>query len=419
MATCVWLGSARDVAQVDTATIGGTLEVGDLFTITIGQKTFTYTAATTTVATEAAAMVTAFNALSATLYPEFSRITAAYTSGGSFTLTADDAGVPFTATYATTEAGGGAADAQTFSGSTTTTCTGKNYWDNVSNWSGGAVPVNSDDVYIEDSSVDILYGLAQSAVTLTSLNIAQSFTGSIGNPRTNTLGYYEYRATYLAIGATTINIGRGVGSGSGRLKINTGTAQTTVNVTNSGTPTDQNVKSIVWKGTHASNVVNITKGSFAAAQFAGETATIATLRVGYSSNRAGDSDVWCGTGVTLTTVNISGGTVTLASNSTTLTITDGTLTILAGTVTTLNVDGGKVYQMGTGTITTANIGDGGELNFSRDMRGRTVTNCTLNSGGSLQDPFATGTFTNGVILSRTALADVKLDVGTNKTLTVS
>ena len=68
-------------------------------------------------------------------------------------------------------------------------------------------------MYITGTSTSILYGLSQSAVTLTLLQIDASFTGTIGNPNYNPSGYYEYRPTYLAIGATTTTIGENGGAG--------------------------------------------------------------------------------------------------------------------------------------------------------------------------------------------------------------
>ena len=119
--------------------------------------------------------------------------------------------------------------------------------------------------------------------------------------------YYEYRETYLKVGATTITIGAGEGEGSQRIKLNTGSVQTTLIVVDSGQSANA-LPAILWKGTHASNVVRVSKGSFGAALHAGETATIATLAVGYRDDQEADAQVYCGAGVTLTDVDVSGGT---------------------------------------------------------------------------------------------------------------
>jgi len=98
----------------------------------------------------------------------------------------------------------------------TTANSGPNNWDVAANWNNNTAPVTSDTVYISDTDVSILYGLDQSAVTLAALHIEQTFTGFIGLPRTNTDGtssYFEYRDSYLQIGATLLNIGDKEGDG--------------------------------------------------------------------------------------------------------------------------------------------------------------------------------------------------------------
>jgi trimeric autotransporter adhesin len=393
MATVRWLGNAPAVSQVTDYLFAGTWETSDVITLTIGQKVVSTTATSTTEATIVDALVTLWNNLSPTTHKEFTEITASRT-GDTLRLTADTAGKPFTCTVATTETGGGAADDQTIdggassAGTNSTASAGPNHWDSAMNWSGGAVPVNSDDVFIENSAVDILYGLAQTAVTLTSLNIPMSYTGKIGNPRRNAGGYEEYRDLYLAIKATTVNIGYGTGAGSGRIKLDQSSAATTLNISGSGSPAESGLESILWKGTESTNVVNIRKGSFGAAVFAGETATIATLRSSYVTNVQGDVQARLGAGVTLTTVNQSGGTLEINAGFTTLNMLDGQTTIQAGNVTTISIDGGTCWYNGAGTLTTINIGTSGTLDLSRDLRTIVITNAVnINAGGAFLDPF--------------------------------
>jgi hypothetical protein len=124
-----------------------------------------------------------------------------------------------------------------------------------------------------------LYGLDQSGVILTNLYILMEFTKSIGLPQINEDGdYIEYRDTYLTIGATNVFIGQGPGSGSGRIKLNTSTNQTSLNVFDSGRPSDESLESILWKGTNINNVVEIVKGSLGIAVLPGESAAILTYR---------------------------------------------------------------------------------------------------------------------------------------------
>ncbi len=406
MASMRWKGAAQAVAQVTTVAITG-YDAATTYTLTVGSKSVSTIAAGSANLT-AAALVTAWNA---STEPELAEVTASG-STSPLTLTGDTAGVPFTVVPAVSGGTGTIGSA-----TAVTAATGPNHWDNANNWSGGSVPTGSDSVYIENSSTSIKYGLAQSGVTLTLLQIASSFTGDIGLPATNQTGsanYQEYRATYLAISATTLNIGDGPGQGSGRIKIDLGSVQTTANIRNTSSGAETNLEAVQLKGTHASNVVNITKGSVAIAGYGGDVSTVATLTVGYVSSPSTDARVRCGSGVSLTTLQMSGGEVELNAGLTTVTMTAGTLTVNAGNVTTLTSDGGTVYYKGTGTVTTANLSES-TLDFSRDMRGRTVTNANLYRGAAWNDPFSTVTKTNRRSLVRCSLPDVTINDGPGQT----
>lgn len=418
MATIYWRGFAIPVAQVDTLTVGGTVEAGDIFNVICNGKTLSVSATTTVLATTAQDIVTAFNN---STVPEFAEITAAVTSGGALTLTADTPGRPFTITVSTTESNLGAADAQTFGTAATTANAGPNNWDTASNWSGGAVPVGADDVIIEAATSDILYGLAQSAVTLTSLTIKASYTGKIGLPKVNAEGsgsYFEYRADYLAISATTCTIGEGPGNGSPRIKINFGTVQTAVTVFNSASGAETGLGALILKGTHASNTISVFKGSVSVAPFASEVATFLTILQGFVTNRAGDSWMHFSSGCTLGTLTQDGGYMqTDAAIVTLLTIRDGVHEHKAGAMASLVLLAGTCYYGGTGTITVAQVGSGagvGILDFSKDMRARTVTAIDIYKGSEIRDPAATVTWTAGIDVNRCKLSDVKIDCGSHR-----
>jgi len=192
-----------------------------------------------------------------------------------------------------------------------------------------------------------------------------------------------------------------------------------LNVSNSGQRDETAVPAIRWVGTHASNVANILKGDVGVAIEDGEAATIATLRVGYLDNQAGDARVLCGTSTTLTTITQSGGTLQIDSAATTTNLIGGELTVLSGAQTTIEIDAGTVLYRGTGTITTARVGSDGVLDFRRDSQARTVTNCELHERGAIHDPFKTVTWTNGIDVTRSDLASVTLDLGTHMTITPS
>jgi hypothetical protein len=418
MGTKRWRGDAPAVAQVVTITLTA-YDVTTIYSVTMNGKSVSVIGQGGTVNTTATALQTA---LAASTIPELAEVTWTVNTA-TITGTAKTAGTPFTATSSAT-GGTGTIGAVT----TTTTSSGPNDWSVAANWDTGAVPVTGDDVYVENSASSILYGLLQSAVTLNSLHIRATFTGTIGLPRVNGTGtkaYFEYRTAYLTIGATTLNIGNGAGAGSGRVKINVGANQCTCNVYNTGSTAESNVPSFLFLGTHAANAMNVNKGNVGIANFAGEVATVATLQVGYVTNQAGDSTVYCGSGCTLTTIDCLGGATTINSNVTTATVLGGTLTVAGGTWTTLNAWGGKTFCKSTGVFATSNIGSGATLDCSQDMRAKTFTNVTINKGGSFlapNDPRGASpeiVFTNPVQLSGCGLEDITLAVGKNYKVQVS
>lgn len=428
MSTTYWRGDAIAVAQVDSFTPGGTIEVGDIFIITINGKSVSYSAVGTTVASVCTGMTAVLNA---STIQEFEEITWA---DGTTTITgtADTAGKPFTATATTTESNGGAADAQTFVRAAVTANSGPNDIAVAANWSGGAVPTN-EDVVIEATSSSLLYNLsAQSGETWASLTVKQNFTGTIGLPRMNVDGgsgndsYLEYRATYLTVGITAATIGSGPGAGSGRIKINTGSVAGTLVVLNTGAPLENGIPALLWKGTSASNVVEVNKGSVGIAFFegAGETANVSGgFRVSYTNQQLSDVDVVCGSGVTIGTLTKSGGKLQTASNITTanLMVGQGEWTHLAGTLGTLTMDGQTLYYQSSGTITAANIGGASVLDFSRDPTSRTVTALNIKSAGvTVLDPNETCTWTAiAAFPAGVGIEDCTLRFGKGKTITVA
>jgi hypothetical protein len=428
MATKTWIGGAVAVAQVTEWVFGGTWEADDEITITIGNKTVSLAAGATAVDDITDDVLAA---LVAATEPEFTEIT--WTKSGTDTIvgTAVAAGKPFLATFATAESDGGAADDQEIdggassTGTNTTNCTGPNHVDNAQNWDGG-LPADGDDVVFANSEIDALYALDQSAITPASVRFDQSYTGRVGLPVYNeTNGYYEYRERYLRYGNAgdstnmMVTVGSGQGEGSSRILFDNGDGQATVHVINSGSPETGAIAAFFWKGTHASNVFSITKGRAAVTYYPAETSVIATLNVGYQQNIAGDAELYLGDGLTLGVVNQSGGVLTTQDNITTANVTDGELIHLAGTMGTLNLDGGAVRYRSAGTLTTANIGSGGNLDFRQDMRARTVTNINLYEGFEYHDPVGTVTPTNGFDFHRCTPSDGTFDVVSHRTLTPS
>ena len=339
------------------------------------------------------------DAWNASTYPYFSEITA-LASTDTVTLTADVAGLPFTVT-SSVSGGTGTIGAV----SDDTAATGPNSWDNADNWSGGVVPVNSDDVIIANTDVPITHGLDQSAVTLATLRVDRSFTGHIGldyaavatsaDGLTTDNGVPEYRDTYLHIKSAAVNIGQNYGqdipAGSGRIMLNLDSTacQVTIHDT-AAASSDQGRPSIRLKANSASTDIFVRKasGGFGiAVDEPGETSTIGDLTI---TDITASTRVQVGAGVTLTNYLQSGGQniVQAAATITLLEITGGTLTTEGDyTITTCNVKGGTLNSNHVKTagncITTLNL-TGGTITTQGNGEARTINSLVLGTGGALR-----------------------------------
>lgn len=386
MANVRWTGKATAVAQVDTFT-PATVEIDDIFTLTItgwdGTSTvINFTATAATVANVTAGLTAAWNASTNALCTP---ITAADATTH-MTLTADTAGVAFSVASSTTQ--GGANNTQTLTRAATTASAGPEHWDSAANWSGGAVPggAAAQEVTIEDWSGDIMYGLDQSDIanTLTRLTLGKSFSGRLG-----VAGAAGYAGTYLQIKATAVNVGPHAGtgspSGSGRTMINTGSTASTVTISaTSTTSADANKPACRLLADSAATVINVLGGAVGIAFDAGETATVGTI------NAAGSTaSVFVGSGVTLTTLTNAAAAVQLKCAATTVTSHAGSLTTTgSGAITTLTINGGTAYPNAVGIITTLNA-LGGITDFTQSPAARTVTTAKLGIGGRVKyDPSA-------------------------------
>jgi len=397
MADIRWAGEAAAVARVDKFT-PASVEIGDIFTLTVTgldgtTHSISFTATVATVANVTAGLTAAWNASTNALCTPIT----ASDQTTYMKLTADTAGVGFNVTASTTN--GGAVNDQTLTKAAVTANAGPKDWSSADNWSGDAVPGGAadQDVYIEDFSGDILYGLDQSGIanTLASLNIGQSFTGKIGSN-----GAAGHAAEYLKIKATAVNIGYNYSnstlSGSGRIKIDTGSTASTITIYNTGTAADTGKPAIRLLANSASTVIRVLKGTVSIAFEAGETTTVDTISVSYVSSINSDADVFIGDGVTMTTVAQTGGDVISRSGATAITSEAGTLkTYGSGAITTLNVKGGITTPNSTGTITNLNV-TGGECDFTKSQAARTVTTAKLDPGGVLKYDPSVVTMTNKV-----------------------
>lgn len=160
---------------------------------------------------------------------------------------------------------------------TTTSSAGPNHWDTADNWLPVGVPANGDAVRFEIGNVDCLYGLDQTGVTLASLWISMGWTGQLGLPRVNQSGYLEYRTRELTCGITDLTVGQSSGSGPRKVAVNTGTVATSITVIDSGGSSETGVPTVIWRGTHADNVIEVQGGDFGSAWWSDESAQISSL----------------------------------------------------------------------------------------------------------------------------------------------
>jgi len=249
------------------------------------------------------------------------------------------------------------------------------------------IPIASDNVYLEDSSQNVTAGFGQSAVTVASLNIAQSFTGTIGDSD-----------DYLQIGATAVKIGHhegpGTPTGSALIKLDLGAVQTAVKVYNTGTSSDSTKAPVRILGAHTSNTLEVRKGKVAVEWETGDVGQFATITVGYTTAKLTDSYVYLGSGLTLATLDNRAGNTVVRGTVTTVNIDAGTIrTEGTGTITTANVNGGNAEFNSTGTITTLVVNNGGTADFAKSAGARTISNLKLNAGGTLKHDPADTTIT--------------------------
>ena len=228
------------------------------------------------------------------------------------------------------------------------------------NWSGG-VPVAAGDVLIQ-GSVSITAGLNQSAVAIDKFEVAPGYSGTIGSvtaPLQIDPDGFDFTSTGLAY-------------------IDIGSAAISPVVRGTATAATAGTAGLYLKGS-AIATLSVLKGTVAVALLTDETATITTANCLFTTTQATDAGLILGPGVTLTTLNQTGGSVDLRCALTTINATGGTLnTRGSGAITTMNADGATIYPQSTGTITTLNA-NAGTIDFRRSLTARTVT--TLASTG--------------------------------------
>lgn len=444
MSTLRWIGASLNKRQTYTITVANTWAQNDTVTLTIDSVDFTITIGTLVTTAQVATTIKEFfngsgsatdTSASATIsmadggasaIPQFSELTASV-SGSVVTLTTNQSGAlsgkPFTISVTESTAGTGTA-----TGAAGITATSQYHASEADNWSGNAVPADGDVLIFDSGSVDMRWDLAtyaSGATTCQPLTITKykSYSGNIGlaeyNADSTSDTYHEYRTTYFTTDdnttTTTANVEVGEGTGSKRFYWNAGAGQAVLNLFDKGTRADTGVPCVLFKGTHASNVVNNLRGDVGIAFFGGETATVATLVTGDGSTS--QANTVCGSGCTLTTVTLNGGTQETNSAMTTANQYGGTWVHKSGTVTTANISAGTHYPNGGATYTTLNL-FGGTFDASKGNASFTIGTLNMYKGAKFIDP--QGRAGNvAFTLKGCSLADVTIVIPPGKTVTLS
>jgi hypothetical protein len=265
------------------------------------------------------------------------------------------------------------------------------------NWSDNSAPADGDTlIFGSYGTANVATDLDGSGLQTVTVIVEPGYSGQIG-------ALSAGAATYLTLDGGTLlmpgtpNVSNAAGSQRVWINFGTTTATATIDYSNS-IGSDSAFPPVLLLGTALS--LYQTGGVVGVAARAGETATVANLRLARGSR--GDPTLILGRGVTMTSCDAvfdagtimdqrSNGCQSVRCSGATYTYT-GT-----GATTTVHADAGTVTYSGTGTITTLNAKT--TVDFSKDPRAKTVTNCNVYNGGSLNvDNGVPGgvTFTNAI-----------------------
>ena len=396
MAVIYYSGNQRSRA-VEYAPTVTAIASTQTITATINGKAEVYVSDTADATTAAAAASSQF---SASLLLELQNFTFG-SDGAVITAVGPATGAPVAITFSSTGTLSGAA-------ATVTALSPSNVSD-AANFVGGVAPVNGDTLVIENTAVDLLYGLSTYAANTILFVRRASHAGVVGLPDTNPLGYPEYLPTHFETAGVTLTVEDG-GQGFVRIKSAAGSAVTaSISGNGPGTLGNENVEIF---GTPASSVINLNGGSLAFCPTGSQTGTAATIRCANAALRIGG-------GATVTAATAQSSQVSSASTITTYTQDRGTTTTFgrAAGGTTLNIEDGTFAHNSTGGWTTVNINSGGTYDVSFAPTTVAITTINLAEDGTLLDP-------NERIVQPYALningelENVSMDLGTTVALTV-
>jgi hypothetical protein len=410
MATKYWRGGAAAVGQVTTITFSAYTS-GQTYTCTINGKSISYLAVASTITDVVNGLLAAWQA---TTEPEFAEATPTNSSG--LRLTAITLGVPFTVTASAT---GGITATVT----ATTAPSGPNFFTNAQNWVGGSLPSSGDHLVFENSTVDLLYSIEDTATNYGNITVDSSFTATIGLPAMNSANYAEYRPRFLKLGdgssGYNLTIGMGNGRQSSRILIDANAGDVVATIY--GTGFSSNAESpVVIKNNGSASTLDLYSGSvYLDADTSG---TLSAVRVTPAQNAqaiklTASATVACGA------VVASGGEIEIRGGATSIVAGNNAIAkfVMAATCPTVTVkDGARILWNSTAGITTKMFIQGrGTIDFSGNGAAKTVAATDLYAGGTVRDPIGNVTYTGGIAIQGAKLSDCTIDVGTGRTLAVS
>ena len=236
-----------------------------------------------------------------------------------------------------------------------------------SNWTTGLKPAATDEVVFPSSATGTdITGVNESARGLDSFTVEEGCGLGFGT-----------MAVKLQVDPGIFNF-----AGTKQSFFDLGVEPQTINVFNTATASgDESGLYIIASDT--ANVMNLYKGQVAVEVYPGDVGVFATINVGYLSSKTGDSYLVTGDGLTLVTLNMTGGNANIHGPLTTVTMSAGNLyTKGSGAIATLNVKGGRAYLDSTGTISILNM-FAGTTDFTRTNGTRAVTNINAYHGSTL------------------------------------
>ena len=249
-------------------------------------------------------------------------------------------------------------------------------WNTAANWSGAAVPVNGDDVYITSGSTNIA-GYDASATDLTSLTVGSSYTGTIGSS-----------GTELEINATTFNF-----AGASDAYIDNCTFTNFIVQSTSSSSTALNLSN--------ATITNLRVfGGFGTVTVSSGSITTKIEQIGADGVTLNIAD-----GLTIggsCTLTVDSGILQLNQAVPTITVFGGLVDIQldSGTITTLNQYGGRIRWIPTAscTITALNLYSG--LFDAKDSTSPTytITDATVHENGTINEAsgISNATWTNPI-----------------------